>query len=42
MDVCAEPIARTVGGGVRGRHDDGVAVFKGIPFAEPPARFAAR
>ena len=26
---------------VLGRHESGVAVFKGIPFAEPPVRFGA-
>ena len=40
----AEPEVRTTGGAVRGRLEDGLAVFRGIPFAEPPvgdARFAA-
>ena len=35
---------RTTAGAVRGRWEDGLAVFRGIPFAEPPvgeARFAA-
>ncbi|MEU1053117.1 carboxylesterase family protein [Streptomyces sp. NPDC005876] len=39
-----EPVVRTAGGAVRGRREDGLAVFRGIPFAEPPvgeARFAA-
>lgn len=43
MDV-TEPVVRTAGGLVRGRAGDGVAVFRGIPFAEPPVgglRFAA-
>jgi para-nitrobenzyl esterase len=40
----AEPEVRTTAGVVRGRREDGLAVFRGIPFAEPPvgaARFAA-
>ena len=43
MDV-TEPVVRTGGGQVRGRAGDGVAVFRGIPFAQPPVgdlRFAA-
>ena len=43
MDV-TEPVVRTSAGQVRGRAEDGVAVFRGIPFAEPPVgdlRFAA-
>ncbi|MDT0613816.1 carboxylesterase/lipase family protein [Streptomyces lancefieldiae] len=39
-----EPVVRTVAGAVRGRTEDGLTVFRGIPFAEPPvgpARFAA-
>lgn len=39
-----EPQARTVAGAVRGRWEDGTAVFRGIPFARPPVgglRFAA-
>ncbi len=44
--MTTEPIldVATVGGVVRGRHEDGLAVFRGIPFAEPPVgrlRFAA-
>ena len=38
------PEVRTTAGAVRGRREDGLAVFRGIPFAEPPvgeARFAA-
>ncbi|MGW2701071.1 carboxylesterase/lipase family protein [Streptomyces sp. NPDC001340] len=38
------PVVRTACGAVRGRHEDGLAVFRGIPFAEPPvgeARFQA-
>ncbi|MEU9184197.1 carboxylesterase family protein [Streptomyces sp. NPDC048484] len=43
-DGSAEPIARTHAGAVRGRREGGLAVFRGIPFAEPPvgdARFQA-
>ena len=39
----ADPEARTAAGRVRGRREDGLAVFLGIPFAQPPtgrARFA--
>jgi para-nitrobenzyl esterase len=39
-----EPVVRTAAGAVRGRREDGLAVFRGIPFAEPPVgglRFAA-
>jgi para-nitrobenzyl esterase len=39
-----EPAVRTAAGAVRGRREDGLAVFRGIPFAEPPVgglRFAA-
>ncbi|GAA3588432.1 carboxylesterase family protein [Nonomuraea rosea] len=39
-----EPQVRTTAGAVRGRQEDGLAVFRGVPFAEPPvggARFAA-
>ena len=39
--AAAEPRVRVTAGGLRGRLESGVAVFKGIPFAEPPARFAA-
>jgi para-nitrobenzyl esterase len=40
----AEPEARTAAGRVRGRAEGGLAVFRGMPFAQPPtgpARFAA-
>ena len=43
MDV-TELVVRTAGGLVRGRAGDGVAIFRGIPFAQPPLgdlRFAA-
>ena len=39
-----DPEARATAGRVRGRHEGGLAVFRGIPFAQPPtgrARFAA-
>ena len=32
----AEPEVRTAAGALRGRLEAGVAVFRGIPFAEPP------
>lgn len=38
------PLVTTATGRVRGRAEDGLAVFRGIPFAQPPvgeARFAA-
>ncbi|GAA3844392.1 carboxylesterase family protein [Streptomyces coacervatus] len=37
-------VVRTAAGAVRGRREDGLTVFRGIPFAEPPvgeARFGA-
>lgn len=40
----SEPEVRTAAGALRGSSEDGVAVFRGIPFAEPPVgalRFAA-
>ncbi|MFJ9673208.1 carboxylesterase/lipase family protein [Streptomyces sp. NPDC101221] len=43
-DESVEPVVRTSAGAVRGRTEDGLAVFRGIPFAQPPvgeARFAA-
>src|SRR3954447_6795261 len=38
------PAVRTPSGRLRGRQENGVAVFRGVPFAEPPVgalRFAA-
>ena len=38
------PVVRTSGGAVSGRREDGLDVFRGIPFAQPPVgalRFAA-
>jgi para-nitrobenzyl esterase len=32
----ADPVVSTRAGRVRGRNENGVAVFRGIPFAEPP------
>ena len=43
MDA-TEPVIRTAAGQVRGRTENGIAVFRGIPFAQPPVgdlRFAA-
>src|SRR5947209_17583693 len=43
MDV-TEPVVRTAAGQVRGRAENGIAVFRGIPFAQPPVgdlRFGA-
>ncbi|WP_329090726.1 carboxylesterase family protein [Actinomadura citrea] len=40
----SEPEVRTAAGVVRGRREAGLAVFRGVPFAEPPVgalRFAA-
>ncbi len=36
-----EPEVRVAAGTLRGRLESGLAVFTGIPFAEPPERFAA-
>jgi para-nitrobenzyl esterase len=39
-----DPVVRIAGGAVRGRLEGGLAVFRGIPFAQPPVgglRFAA-
>ncbi|MFJ5262405.1 carboxylesterase/lipase family protein [Streptomyces sp. NPDC088387] len=44
MSGRAFPEVRTAAGAVRGRLEDGLSVFRGIPFAQPPvgaARFAA-
>jgi para-nitrobenzyl esterase len=30
------PLARTTAGKVEGAWEDGIAVFRGIPYAEPP------
>ncbi|KJK39004.1 carboxylesterase [Streptomyces variegatus] len=38
------PVVRTTAGAVRGRREEGLAVFRGVPFAAPPvgeARFMA-
>ncbi|MFC7841951.1 carboxylesterase/lipase family protein [Streptomyces sp. NPDC057382] len=38
------PVVRTTAGAVRGRREEGLAVFRGVPFAAPPvgeARFQA-
>lgn len=35
-----DPVVSTPYGAVRGRYEDGVAVFRGIPYAAPP--FGAR
>ncbi|MEU6097233.1 carboxylesterase family protein [Streptomyces sp. NPDC047079] len=32
----ADPVVRTPYGAVRGRYENGIAVFRGIPFAAPP------
>ena len=37
----AAPEVRVTAGALRGRLESGMAVFKGIPFAEPPERFGA-
>ena len=37
----AAPEVRVTAGALRGGLESGLVVFKGIPFAEPPARFAA-
>jgi para-nitrobenzyl esterase len=36
-----DPVVRIDAGAVRGRLESDLMVFKGIPYAEPPARFAA-
>jgi para-nitrobenzyl esterase len=39
-----DPVVRIAGGAVRGRLEGGIAVFRGMPFAQPPVgglRFAA-
>ena len=36
----AQPEVSVAAGALRGRVESGVVVFRGIPFAEPPARFA--
>lgn len=43
-DGSTQPIVRTAAGAVRGRLEGSLAVFRGIPFAQPPvgdARFQA-
>ncbi|MEU9333853.1 carboxylesterase family protein [Streptomyces sp. NPDC048290] len=44
MTSAPSPIVRTASGAVRGRNEDDLAVFRGVPFARPPvgeARFTA-
>ncbi|ALV35019.1 carboxylesterase family protein [Streptomyces sp. CdTB01] len=36
MTTADGPVVRTAAGAVRGRQEDGLTVFRGIPFAEPP------
>ncbi|MFJ9562798.1 carboxylesterase/lipase family protein [Streptomyces fuscichromogenes] len=36
MTTAENPVVSTEAGAVRGRHEDGLTVFRGIPFAEPP------
>ncbi|MFC8097825.1 carboxylesterase family protein [Streptomyces sp. NPDC057363] len=36
MPATASPEIRTTGGTVRGRTENGQAVFRGIPYARPP------
>ena len=33
------PLAQVEGGALRGAWSDGVAVFRGVPYAEAPVRF---
>ncbi|MFI6154689.1 carboxylesterase/lipase family protein [Kitasatospora sp. NPDC051170] len=43
-DLPEQPVVRTTEGAVRGRRERGLAVFRGIPYAQPPVgalRFAA-
>ncbi|MEI5101864.1 carboxylesterase family protein [Streptomyces sp. PmtG] len=42
--VDSDPVVRTPSGALRGRAEDGLAVFRGVPYAAPPVgalRFAA-
>lgn len=44
MSTTSRPEVHVSGGTVRGRSEDGLVVFRGIPFAQPPVgehRFAA-
>lgn len=43
MTATSDPVVRTSSGTLRGRHEDGLLVFRGVPYAKPPVgplRFA--